>query len=429
MKELKDSIFVAMVGTDALPKAKLMSVFILIPAILFYSFLVDRLRKPHLLYFYCGLYAIGGFVLAYLLGHDTMGLANTTVSYNRYFGWFFYFFYEGYSPFVVSLLWAIANSITEPAFARQGYAIMAAGGKLGGAFSALLCCYLFSCATLPFFGLMTDVTRHQLAIFISSMFLCLVPVMFAVMSRFMTEKQWHGYEAAYKLEKEQQEPVGIWSGIQMFFKQPYVLGIFFFIFFYEVINVVLNYHRIVSAHHAATTLSEFSCALFGSIFWVNFSSFILSFFGANALFRLLGVRRCLMVVPLLTGFFLFIGLIHYTVGTLLTVFVIIRAINYGISYPLRESLYIPTTKDIKFKSKSWIDSFGSKFSKGGGSIINCLMPIVPQGASRIGGALVQAPLFALLTAVWFLVAYLMGRRYGKAIAQNEVIGSDAAVTK
>ena len=30
-------------------------------------------------------------------------------------------------------------------------------------------------------------------------------------------------------------------------------------------------------------------------------------------------------------------------------------------------MYIPTSKDAKFKSKGWIDTFGSRMAKGGGA--------------------------------------------------------------
>ena len=93
-KELKDSIFVSIVGREYMPWAKMLSMFVLIPPILFYSRLVDLLRRYHLLYFYCILYGIGGLVCVYLLGHPTIGLENTDTGPYRLFGWFLYFFIE-----------------------------------------------------------------------------------------------------------------------------------------------------------------------------------------------------------------------------------------------------------------------------------------------------------------------------------------------
>ena len=43
IKELRDSIFVAIVGREYIPIARIIETFVLIPAIFFYAYLVDRL--------------------------------------------------------------------------------------------------------------------------------------------------------------------------------------------------------------------------------------------------------------------------------------------------------------------------------------------------------------------------------------------------
>ena len=106
------------------------------PAILFYSFLVDRLRRYQLLYVYSIFYGIVGFVFALLLKSSGHWLTNTDSSPHRIFGWLFYFFVEGYSPFMVSVFWAFANSVTDPEEAKKNYGLMVSGSKLGGMVSA-----------------------------------------------------------------------------------------------------------------------------------------------------------------------------------------------------------------------------------------------------------------------------------------------------
>jgi ATP/ADP translocase len=61
-------------------------------------------------------------------------------------------------------------------------------------------------------------------------------------------------------------------------------------------------------------------------------------------------------------------MIVQTPDAMLHVFIGLGTINYSFSKPLNEALYIPTTKDIKFKAKSWIDTFGTKISKSAGGL-------------------------------------------------------------
>ena len=53
VKELKDTVFVGIVGNQYLPEAKFLVIFFLIPAALLYATLVDNIRRYQLLSFYC----------------------------------------------------------------------------------------------------------------------------------------------------------------------------------------------------------------------------------------------------------------------------------------------------------------------------------------------------------------------------------------
>ncbi|MDZ4151743.1 Npt1/Npt2 family nucleotide transporter [Methylicorpusculum sp.] len=135
-KEFKDVVFVSIVGKSYVPTAKIIAWIALIPAIFVYSKLVDKLRRYQLLCFYSLMFGVFGLLFAVLLGNASIGLPNTNASASRLFGWLFYFFVEGYSPFLVSVFWAFANSVNSPDSAKKTYGLMTSGSKLGGALSA-----------------------------------------------------------------------------------------------------------------------------------------------------------------------------------------------------------------------------------------------------------------------------------------------------
>ncbi len=421
IKELKDSIFLSVVGKDYLPWAKIASMLILIPAIIFYSYLVDKIRRYQLLYFYSLLYGILCLIFAYLLGDPVIGINNTDASPYRFFGWFFYFFVEGYSPFVVSVFWAFANSITSPEAAKKNYGLMVAGSKLGGMTTCAFAWFLFSCSIERIN--LSPLAKHQLLLGISAIFLLFVPFLIYLLMKRVPGKYLHGYEAVYKVEKEKaKEKVGVFAGLKIILTQPYVLGIFSIIFFYEAIHAVLSYQRLVFARDAAQDISELSCILFQQIFMVHFFGFLLSFLGTNALLRKFGERKCLLMVPIIVGGLLLFFVLNKSLNVLVAVFILLRSLNYGLSYPLRESLYIPTVKDIKFKSKSWIDAFGSKFAKSFGSGFNIISTHVFNSFGLSAFMMAQSVFFSFIVFSWIIAAYLLGKRYQKSIANNEVIG-------
>ena len=423
IKEIKNTVFLKLVGVDHIPLARVCVMFALIPLIFLYSKLVDKLRRHHLLSVCAGFFAVAGLVFAYFLGHPTIGIPNTNVQSDRWFAWFFYFFVEGYSPFVVSVFWSFANSINSPESARHTYGTMVSWSKLGGIVATGFAIVFLKLHATGQNQLGVDLFNHQVLLVGSSLLLLVtIPVLY-YMIRVIPGRYLHGYEAVYVVEKEKDRKhssdTTIFSGIRMLILYPYVFGIFAMSFFYEVITVVLSY-LVVSMSQAYGTMTASLEYLLGVILVTHTIGVCISYFGTRTLFNKLGTRRCLLLIPASSGIVLCYYLISSSPATALAfTFVILRAINYAFSWPLRESLYIPTVKEIKFKSKSWIDVFGSKFAKTTGSGFNV-------AARKVAPALfmpLHTVFFAGIVGVWFLAAYLLGRRFDKAVAHNEVIGA------
>lgn len=420
LKELKDILFVLFVGKAYIGRVKFISMFVLIPATMVYAKLVDSMTKFQLLCFYSGLYGVVGLIIAYYLGDPTIGLGNHVASSDRWFGWFIYLFYEGAVPFVVSLFWSFANSVTAPETAKKGYTLMIAGSKLGGMFTAGLAWMLLTpTSMLGDIGL-SDVFIHQLLLIIASVLLCIAPLIIYYLLRDGNQENLHGYEAVYKVEKEEEEKgtgkTGMLSGLSMMVMQPYILAIFAIIFFYEMLNVVLSVQRIGILQEAG----GFSAKMFGQRAFIHSIGFFVSFFGTRVLLKKLGERVCLLLTPIFIGFLLIYFMTTYNENAVLVVFTGLGVLNYAFASPLRESLYIPTVKDIKYKSKSWIDSFGMKISK------TCSSAFIESAKNISPGTmmfnLVYISFFSVIIALWIFVAWWLGRRYMKAIESNEVIG-------
>jgi ATP:ADP antiporter, AAA family len=423
-RDLKSAIFMSVVGREYIPWAKMASMFLLVPLILFYSTLVDQMRRYQLLATYSFIFGLLGLVFTFCMGNPQIGLPNTTTSPYRIFGWLFYFFVEAYSPFVVSVFWAFANSISSPEGARKSYGFIVSGSKMGGMITAGLAWYLFSISAKGQHEIFSDVVTHQIILAVSSVMLLLVPLVIFFLVKMVSSEYLHGYEAAYRLEHQKapdkKVKTSMFAGISMFAKYPYVFGIFGLVFFYEVINVVLGYLRLGVAEEGSANVSAISALLFEMMFKTHAIGMVISLFGTRMLLQKLGTTLCLLLVPLTTGIFLLYLMWETTPSVLVNAFVLFKAIHYAISWPVRETLYIPTVKEIKFKSRSWIDAFGSKIARTGGSIFNVV-------AARLGTDLLvpaHSFFFAGIIGVWFVVALLLGRRFEKAINANEVIGAE-----
>lgn len=425
-KDLRDTIFVSTVGSEYQPYARILSMFVFIVPLFFYAKLVDRLRRYQLLFIFSIIYGLAGLIFAYYLGDPSIGLLNTHQSAYRIFGWLFYFFIEGYVPFMVSIFWAFANSVSDQDAAKKNYGLMVAGSKAAG-----ICSSLFSMGILYWgsrqLSRYSDVIAHQIILIAASVLSLVIPVVIWLLMKKVPGRYLHGYEAVYKIEKERQKEgkseTGMWAGLTMIIQYPYVLGMFGILFFYEVINAVIGFQRIRIAEAQSDNISGLSFFLYETTLMFLVLGLLISLFGTRKLIETFGEKICLVLVPAINFLLLIYFLISFTSFAFIIASVVTKAVHYAFSYPLKESLYIPTVKEIKFKSKSWIDTFGQKFARAFGSTFN-------RFAIRLGESAFLPAHFIFLgciSCMWAGVAYLLGKRYEKAMANNEVIGFEAEI--
>ncbi len=423
VQAIKDSIFGHIVGRYWINYARFGSMCILMPAIIFYSKLVDKLRRYYLLCFYSAFYALFSLVFAYFLSDPTIGIANGQADPSRWFGWLFYFFVEGFSPFVVSVFWAFVNSVSSPTSAKRRYGTLTACSKTGGMLSALLCWLLLIWKDAQGNYLFSDTVNHQILLFLTALFLSGIPflilyLMHAVPGRFL-----HGYEAAYQAEKAKKmtgkSQTGVFAGIKMLLKYPYVMGIFGMVFFHELFSTILSYLRLRVAQENSESISGVSAILFQIVFMTHLTGFFISAFGTRVLLNKLGERVCLLLIPISMSLVMCMFM-FYTASpfAIVLAFVLLKAINYAFSWPVRESLYIPTVKEIKFKSKSWIDAFGAKFGKSAGASFNLFSEWAGPGLF----VMTHSIFFFMVIFCWLITAWALGKRFDYAVKHNEVIG-------
>ena len=420
-RPLKMAVFSKMVGAYLVPDAKLYSLFIVIPLILFYSKLVDWLRRHHLLYCFTIFHAVGGIIFAYLLAHPAYGIANTEINSNRLLGWAFYFFMESFDAFFSTTFWSFADSVNSPKDAKNYYGFFVSGSKIGGIISSAA---LF---------LILSITNHQDqvlflpgALFVGSLMLLAAAGSIYKLISTVSDDYMHGYESAYKLEKhKKKEGDGFvhavkssFDGLLIMIKKPYVLGIFSLVAFYEIMIVIFDWRVALHADATMQTVGEMTGYYAFYYFLMNLIGLAISFFGTTPLLRLVGIRFALLLFPLMCMSILFITYFFPTPSMFFAALVILRSFNYALNHPTREVLYIPTTKDIKFKAKTWTDAFGSRIAKSVGSIFNASL----KGASPAFALLSSLSLSFGLTSLWVIIVYFLGKTLQDAIDNKRVIG-------
>lgn len=406
LRPIKDSVFNAIVGGEHLWLAKILSVFIVVPLIFIYSKLVDTFARHKVFYLLVGIYAVATMAFMIALAHPTIGLLNTVPDQSRYLGWAFYCFVETFGSIIIALFWVLVTDMTLPEAAERGFPIIALFGQFGNIVG-------------PFFlntnrlGLTTSAPIVGLC---SLILLAVISLMWFFVKT--TPKAlltgYHGHAA----HGEKIPEPGFFEGIKLIFTNGYLFGVFAIITIYEMIVTVIDYHFKQTAFATFSTEAGVSAFLSEYATLVGVVACICLVLGVSRIQRLLGITASLFMLPVLMIVAIITVKFNPTSLTIaLWIMVLAKAINYALNQPTMKQLYIPTSKEARYKSQGWIEMFGGRNSKAAASVFNGYRKTL--GVSFF---LTTASLLSLgLIAAWFLTAFYVARAYNHAIKNNEVV--------
>lgn len=429
LRPLKDAIFMSVVGFESIPRAKMLSLLVAFPLVLIYSKLVDILPRHHLFYVLCTLYGVGSVVFALIIAHPVYGLANPVASVDRWWGWAWYVYVESFGSLIVALFWAFVSDTTTPEVAQRGYPLIALGGQCGNIVGPLLLRIIIGqCATFQLSG-EGDVPASAAAegaSILSWMVLLVAAVMLGIMAmiRYFTKTiPRHELEGFHTRREVPHEP-GFFEGLKVLFGSSYLLGIFGLISFYEVIVTMLdfNFKSLVGAQYP--TAHGATLYLCSYAIWVGIISTVSIALGINSIQRFLGLGASLMLLPILVGGAVVMFASIPELGLLFWIMVLSKATNYALNQPSLKQLYIPTSKEAKYKSQAFIETYGSRGAKAAGSGIN---EVGKNWMKQMGSVGLQqfisycTYVSAGIIGVWLFVALSVSKTYQRAVRDQQEI--------
>jgi AAA family ATP:ADP antiporter len=405
LRPIKDSIFNAIVGIDWQPRAKMISLLVVIPLVILYSKLIDMFPRHRVFYVLLSIYGMAALGFFWFFSDPTMGLLNTMASPDRWIGWCWYVYVESFGSLIVALFWAITVDTTKPESASRGFPIIAMLGQFGNIIGpmflkAKLWGFATSAPIVAICGVLMFVSMGLMYLFMNT-----------------TPKElltgYHTGETSHKDE----EP-GFFEGLRLLVTQGYLLGIFLIIFIYEAIVTVIDFHFKKTASLAFTAERDLSEYLSNYATMTGVVATLCVILGVNNIQHRLGMRASLVLLPLLVAAAI-VGLWFYPdwLQMVFWIMVTAKAINYALNQPTLKQLYIPTSKDTKYKAQAWIEMFGGRSSKAFGSLINEMR----KNLGLVMFLNVVALVSGGMIIFWLFVAAYVARVYNKAIKENRIV--------
>lgn len=202
---------------------------------------------------------------------------------------------------------------------------------------------------------------------------------------------------------------GVLAGITLTFRSPYLLAVAGYLFLYSLTSTFLYFEQahIVDAQQLSRVAKA---ALFARIdLWTNVLTIICEIFLTSRLLRRLGTGGVLALLPVGTaaGFAALAALPGLTV---LVVFQVLRrAANYALARPARETLFTTVDNDVRYKAKSFIDTF---VYRGGDALGAGTVEALGVAGLGLGPlALIGVP----TAGVWTWLGLYLGRRQRRSL--------------
>lgn len=413
LRPLKTSVFFQIVGKEYFPLTKFIMLLVAIPLVGLYSKLVDTYRKHHVLYTVFSLYSLFCAIATYFLAHPVYGIANTNASPYRLLGWIFSIIIDFYPTFAIGSLWAFINSVSTDESAKKSYGFIYVFIKIGNLLAVSACF-----AITQYLPKQNSLLALLIAV-AGALTLCATMFINRIVKR-IPKTLLTGYqgEVTQTTHTPTKSTFTLFEGCKYIFVKPYVFGIFLLFYFYDVIFTIAEYQAQVKLSTSLSgAVNQFSSFLFLSAGISQLISLGIALFLTSRIMQRVKPRNSLIILPIVTAGLMMLLFLYPTLLSMLAIIALLPAIHYSVNSPVRETLFIPTIKDIQFKSKAWIDSFGRIFSKSSASVVNML----PGALTPAGFSIITICSLGVI-GVWGVIAHIMGKSYEKTIENKDIVG-------
>ena len=417
IKPVREALILSGEGAEVKSYAAAGQAILLLGLVPAYGALADRLPRRRLLN------AVTAFFVACLIAFYGLARAGAPIAV-------VFFLWVGiFNLMIVAQFWSFANDLYTKEQGERLFAIVAAGASLGALVGAAVAGWLIPAVGIP-----------QLLLVAAALLAFAALVSNVVDSRERAQHETHlppllttaeipAATGEYQIQMIEDArkltvslpgtgPVTRKGTFSLVFSDRYLLLIALLMLLLNWVNTTGEYilgrtlSRAAEAAVAAgtsggLTVPEYIGRFYSDyFFYVNALGLLLQLFVVSRLIKYLGVRVAVLVLPIL-------ALTGYAILAFAPILALVRAVkiaenatDYSINNTVRNVLFLPTSRDQKYKAKQVIDSF---FVRAGDVLSAALVyvGVTLLGFSGTGFARVNL----VLAAVWVLIAVAIGREY------------------
>jgi AAA family ATP:ADP antiporter len=366
-----------MLGSQAELLAKILNMVIAAVAVVVFSALSNRFVRQQLTLIF-SIFFIVCFLYFMTIINSPSGLGV----------WSFYLGGDLYTTLMVATFFAFLNDSVTPDIAKRIYGLTGFGGVAGGAVGA---------TTVAAWIRDVPGTTWMIILIAIAVVIMAIAVIAGKMASRVT--------AAPMQTKEVSKSAGnpALQGAKLVFASRYLLAIVGIVGLYEMVSTIMDFQFTSSVEHFLKDTRQH----FSTVFAVtNFVAMFVQLFLTSFVMTRFGVALLVLPVAALTGSTAFMLFPSLLTGSALNT--TDNAFNYSINQSAKESLYVPTTKDEKYKAKAFIDMFVQRFAK---SVAVGLSLLITSMFAEFSTIRWLSLLSGVILLVWIFAARYAGKKF------------------
>jgi AAA family ATP:ADP antiporter len=306
---------------------------------------------------------------------------------------------------VVAQFWAFANDLYTQERGQRLFPLVGIGASLGAWVGARLASRLMTVHAGP----------HQLLLIAAVGLIVCVGLTHCANHRERSQRQ-------SITDGRADEPLGPEGGFRLILASRYLRLIALMVILLNVVNTIGEFllgklvvaqasRALADGTAAGHTTSQLIGIFYGDFFgWVNLVSLLIQLFIVSRVFKRVGIRGALFVLPL-------VAFVSYGGLAVLPVLAAVRigkvlenSMDYSLQNTARHALFLPTTREAKYKGKQAIDGFCWRL----GDVLQAI--VVFTGVRLAFGVSQFALLNELLVVIWAAVIVGIYREHRRLVA-------------
>lgn len=362
--------------------AKVLNMVVAFVAVAVFTLLSRSLRRQQLTYVFSAFFIVCYGLYGMLLTNQSAGLV-----------WSFYLFGDLYSTLMVATFFVFLNDSVAPDVAKRLYGLIGLGGVSGG-----------------WFG--TEVLRAKISDFSLTewMWICLgiavvIVVIAGVVGKLVGAELEEGVDIAETTMPQNGNPA--LEGARLVFRSPYLLSIVAIVGIYEMVSTIIDFQFSATISHYLQ--GEEIGKQFAMVFaFTNRFAFAVQILLTSLVMTRFGVGIALLFLPVAAllgsgGFLVFPTL---WMGSALNT--CDNGFSYSINQSAKEVLYVPTTREEKYKAKAFIDMFVQRFAKALAVGLSLFITLMFSGFESLRWL---SLISIVLLVFWILAVRYVGRHF------------------